>query len=508
MIYLGIDDTITPRVVEQEDIPHDVKYMTLSHRWNENNLIRLTTVNYADFAHQIDKALLPKTFIEAMEVTRQLGMFYLWIDSLCIVQDSVDDWQRESSLMSGVYTGSWCNIAATNAYGRDPGLYTDRDPREIRGCILKDPTFDTTFKVETDFYGSRNWEESISKSPLMKRGWVLQETTLAPRTLHFGPDRLFWQCATQKASEDSPYDLRVNRMRYYEDIPPEDEDDDMDFHGPPGWATVVHQYTRCQLTFPAKDKLVAISGIAKKYGAEDDYVAGLWWDDLLVQLTWRVFVRQKLYHDGLYQAPSWSWASTNKEVKYSWRRSTLTRIQLVTELVDVEITPVSQDSFGQVSSGRLRLRGPLLALAYRSHHINENDAISWGTLQHDFGGLHSNYNFRILPGTEHFPVDLDVREDPEWGEMMYCMPIYYERESSLGTQATVHGLVLKQTDKRRGEFERRGTIFLGDGITSGEVVIARLEELCRKGAKEIPKGCYESRDGPKNGLPLFTISIV
>jgi len=180
------------------------------------------------------------------------------------MQDSVEDWQRESSLMADIYSGSWCNIAATHAQDSDSGLYAERDPLDIRGCIVKDRNSGSLFKVEVDLYCSREWQKAVSNSPLMGRGWVLQEVTLAPRTLHFGRERLFWQCSTQKASEDCPLELHVNRMRYYEDPPL--EDDDKHFFGPPSWAAIVHKYSRCELSSPPKDKLVAISGIAKKFG--------------------------------------------------------------------------------------------------------------------------------------------------------------------------------------------------------------------------------------------------
>lgn len=96
--------------------------MTLSHTWGETRLISLTTANYKEYTFQIAKNLFPKTFLNAMEVTRQFGVFYLWIDCLCIIQDSADDWHAESSLMSNVYSGSWCNIAATRAENSDSGL--------------------------------------------------------------------------------------------------------------------------------------------------------------------------------------------------------------------------------------------------------------------------------------------------------------------------------------------------------------------------------------------------
>jgi hypothetical protein len=500
--------------MEQEQIPSEAKYTTLSHKWGGKRLIQLTTANYFEYTRQIDKAILPKTFLEAMDVTRKLGVFYLWIDSLCIMQDSVDDWQRESSLMSDVYSGSWCNIAATRAEDSDSGLYAERDPLEIRGCIVKDRKSGNIFKVEVDLYGSREWQEAVSNSALMGRGWVLQEATLAPRTLHFGRDRLFWQCPTQKASEDCPLELHVNRMRYYEDPPPEDEDDDKHFFGPPGWATIIHKYSRCNLSFPTKDKLVAISGIAKNYGIEGDYLAGLWRQDLLLQLTWRAFTGEGRTFNGAerplqYQAPSWSWASINREVKYSWRESTSTRIQQIARIISTNVEPVSEDKFGQVSRGQLRIQGSLARFGYyprlTDHIPNKWEAFYLGRTWPE---LHSNSVFKVLPKKWLVPCDIDFPEDLVDWDILYCMPIYYERESSLGPRCTVHGLILEPTRNAIGEFYRRGTILWGDRKTGGAESVRELEDYCRDAEEEIPWECYESRNGHKHGIPMYTITLV
>lgn len=308
------------------------------------------------------------------------------------------------------------------------------------------------FKVEVASYGSNEWEQAISKSPLMGRGWVLQEATLAPRTLHFGRDRLYWQCPTQKASEDCPLELQVNRTRYDKADSPEDEDDDKHFFGPPGWASIVHKYSRCNLSFPAKDKLVAISGIAKKYGIEDDYLAGLWRQDLLLQLTWRAFTgigrasknieRPWQYQ---YQAPSWSWASVNREIKYGWRESTLTRIQKVAKIISIDVEPVSEDKFGQVSDGEIQIQGSLAMFQYHQPSSPQRDKWLPFFRGRTWPDLHSSSGFMPIPEDSRedenwrIPCDMDFPEDLADGDTLYCMPIYYERESSLGTQSTVHG---------------------------------------------------------------------
>jgi hypothetical protein len=412
--------------------------------------------------------------------------------------------------MSDIYRGSYCNIAATCATDSTIGLYTERDPLEIRGCVVKDPYTSVIFKVETDFYNSREWEEAISTSPLLARGWVLQELTLAPRTLYFGRDRLFWQCSTQKASEDSPAELRVNRMRYYTDATGEDEY--KDFHGPSGWASIVHRYSRCDLTFPAKDKLVAVSGIAKNYGTAENYLAGLWRENLIPQLTWRAFRGNRAEE---YQAPSWSWASVNKELKYSWRDigdGKTVRLQLVAKLLGTDIVPITEDRFGKVSKGELRIQGSLLKLKYEGDTADQRAGPAWGTERRTLPQLHSASRFLMQPGDWPISVDIDFPEELDYGDILYCMPLYYERDTSANTQSAVHGIVLALTGKARGQYERRGTIFLGDKTMGGAWFFPKILDTfarhCRESAKEISRKCYESRDGRRHGMPMYTITIV
>ena len=89
-------------------------YTTLSHRWTEH-VVRLTTLNIRDFQRQLPTAALSRTFLDAFTVTRKLGMRYIWIDSLCIVQDSLNDWRKEAAQVGRIYENGLCNLAASGA---------------------------------------------------------------------------------------------------------------------------------------------------------------------------------------------------------------------------------------------------------------------------------------------------------------------------------------------------------------------------------------------------------
>jgi hypothetical protein len=494
LIFLGVDGTIEPRIIEQEDISPDAKYMTLSHRWGDHHLIQLTKSNYVDLARRIKKSSLPKTFLDVMGVARQLGIFYLWIDCLCIRQDDATDWERESSRMADIYAGSFCNIAATGVADNDHGLHAERNALEIHDCIIKVSNSTSTFKVEANDYGARIWEEHISRSQLMGRGWVLQEVTLAPRTVHFGSDRLFWKCSVRRAAENSPDELDMCRQHYQAEL----THPDYGYHGPSGWAEIVHQYSSCKLTYPAKDKLVAVSGIARQYGVEEEYYAGLWKADLILESTWRVHD----LHGGEtrpqeYQAPSWSWASINKEVRYSVQVAKPRKYDVVAKVIytDTFIYPAARDRFGKVLHGVLHIRGSLVKLRYKG--------TSCKTYMHRF---YDGTVFEIVPDGLAIAVAMDYGEEVQDGAIVYCLPTYFEVAEDV--RDGVHGLILEPTGRAKGEFYRRGVVFLGARSVGGPWDVGIFERCCRDLREEISVELGQECIKEFRGLPMYLIRLV
>jgi hypothetical protein len=171
-------------------------YVTLSHCWGKIQIKRLTKINISQLAECIDVNELTKTFQEAIIIARRLGVKFLWIDSLCIIQDSIKDWDKESSAMGDVYKNALCNIAATAAPNGHTGCFLERNPLLARTCRLrieglpglapKSQVYDLT---RVDF-----WKQAISAAPLIQRAWFLQERILAPRVIHFGKNQLLWEC--------------------------------------------------------------------------------------------------------------------------------------------------------------------------------------------------------------------------------------------------------------------------------------------------------------------------
>jgi hypothetical protein len=171
-----------------------VEYTALSHRWG-NDPPSKDDPRYCTTDSNIDArrtgfslSELPKTFQDAVRVTRELDIEYLWIDSLCIIQWNADDWKREAGRMEDVFASAYCTIAATSA--ADPNA----------GFLARNTS--TEYVRVQDAAGNQvcicthmdDFENDVEQAELNKQAWVMQERVLAKRTIHFGANQTYWEC--------------------------------------------------------------------------------------------------------------------------------------------------------------------------------------------------------------------------------------------------------------------------------------------------------------------------
>lgn len=175
-------------------------YAILSHCWGTKPFLILEESTQPQFQHGLSVSSLPKTFRDAIQAARNLGMNYLWIDSLCITQDSKKDWERELAVMGDIYCGAHINIAATGSSDGEGGLFHNRNVLKVQPCLIQlcVDNVQARFVVEADKAIER---ENIEQSPLLSRAWVLQERLLAPRVLHFAQEQMIWECKEMAACE-------------------------------------------------------------------------------------------------------------------------------------------------------------------------------------------------------------------------------------------------------------------------------------------------------------------
>jgi hypothetical protein len=170
-----------------------LKYVALSHCWGvlteaEKRQFCTTEENIKARQNGFDVSELPKTFRDAVRVTQNLGIQYLWIDSLCIIQGNQEDWEFEAKRMQEVYVGAYCTIAATSAVDSKAGFLH----RSVRSEYLH--IQDTSGR---QFYACTevdNFNNDVEKASLNRRAWVLQERVLSRRTIHFSANQVYFEC--------------------------------------------------------------------------------------------------------------------------------------------------------------------------------------------------------------------------------------------------------------------------------------------------------------------------
>jgi hypothetical protein len=214
------------------------------------------------------------TFRDALLVTRALNHSYLWIDSLCIIQDDPEDWARESALMADVYGNSALNIAATQAKDGNGGLFVNRDGALIPRQFIRMPNQEIH-----ELHDSKLYHRCLTDAPLSQRAWTIQERFLAPSTVHFSAEQIFYECGGLLSCESWPEGLPNNDNPYDPIFPHTIKDMST------GWAQIASLYSRSRLSFSG-DKLVAFSGIVRWFRSitGDEYIAGLWRRNLERQL--------------------------------------------------------------------------------------------------------------------------------------------------------------------------------------------------------------------------------
>jgi hypothetical protein len=283
-------------------------YAALSHCWGSNKgILRTTTATLPDYLQFIDSNQLSKTFRDALHVTRRLGLEYLWIDSLCIIQDDEEDRQRESSKMAAVFSDAFITIAATASPDSSGGCLFPRAPAKHIKVDYPEPGEGNAKSSNSVTFAQFSALESKSlyESPLYPRGWVLQEMVLSSRVIHFAQDQLFWHCRSRITSEDGFFDALLASTYF-------DLSSTTSAHK--SWWTWIEDFSNRDLT-KASDKFAALAGLTKSFqnttGSEP--VAGLWKGDLHFGLVW--CAGEQATRSSAIGIPTWPWASINGPVR-------------------------------------------------------------------------------------------------------------------------------------------------------------------------------------------------
>jgi hypothetical protein len=366
-------------------------YATISYTWGASGYKRLKTKNHdpnhpelTESSHQqgIVVERFPETLQDAIWIAKRLGFEYLWIDSVCIVQDDDDDWAKQSEAMTQIYAGARLNISATSCENSEQGVLQPTRQHGVRvGRLLVE---------EEDHNGTVLGQEllnlhvgkpldvlDLEDKTLASRGWVFQERLVSIATLHYTDEGIMWECVDGIRMESDQDYSKVDWKQQWKavmDAPHSNagEKEQTLVHASDphenvlsSWKNWTEAYAERHL-FDFEDRLPAIAGVAKtlseKFGF--NYAAGLWQEDVLGGLMWKRFKHTTTLtrHVG-DPVPTWSWASVQGRLEYldvklrsSWKGPMLE----VIGKIEVEMPPkASPESFSKVRSAKITVKGML-----------------------------------------------------------------------------------------------------------------------------------------------------
>jgi len=431
-------------------------------------MLTATKSNWKKLATNVPFDTLPPLFQDAIIVTRQLGMRYIWIDSLCIIQDSVRDWETESAKMGGIYENSYVTISATNSGDGSTRCLADR--RKAVKLNYENTTgkeFALRARLVQDHHPDVQENEPARLSGrLTSRAWALQEHVLSTRILHYTATELLFECKTSFRCECSPSRkvLPTTPALIPKAIAKQSKDRHPVWNA---WHRIVEQYSIRDLTV-SNDKLPAISGIASKIkdATSSRYLVGLWEHNLASDLLWSTSpaAMPDAHYFALdtYRAPSFSWASLSTPVSFytpddDERRKFKPSVTLVTS----SISMAGLNPLGGVTNAAVTLRGPTiraLLCSTQREGMWEYALLIKGTsairISHDCL-LVENITAAASNASEGTVRRAHCGDKPsEFKAAVLCLSVArYDSWAS--------GLVLSSSSKGDGSWERLGTFSAG-----------------------------------------------
>lgn len=376
-------------------------YVALSYCWGKSGNATTTSTNLRERMTGIDWSSLPSLIRDVVDFTRLIGVRYLWIDALCIIQDDKVDWRKESSQMGNIYAGAYFTISTDAAASTAQALTSPRN-LELKTqmkysedgvseeLVVQEKVHRVNELAATVVDGRRHrffarehyshWDIikglhdfEHRNAPLNSRGWTMQERLLSRRILHFGAHEMVWECKASADCEcggishdfswgqdrDTPmlaFDkakdvvTKSSTLQIYASAGEYIRDPEFTA----AWMRLVSMFTTRQLTHDT-DRLPAMSALAQRLSEGKTYLAGMWCEDLPWHLAWRPLAPDsEKYKVKPYTGPSWSWVSNVDPINWwEWTRKARSSITILESFTD----PMSFNLFGEVTAGMIKLKG-------------------------------------------------------------------------------------------------------------------------------------------------------
>lgn len=447
---LLVDVELTKLVSPKDDNlcgPDRLRYAALSYCWGNDPFLATTSSNIHAMRQSIPVSELPQTIQDAIVVTRYLGVKYIWVDSLCILQGADQaahcDWISELGKMGQIYQSAFVTIAAESAPNAYTGILNDRKAPSFSNCALQESlvSSDVVYLHPHVLYGGHNksFMQKV-KEPLHFRGWSLQESILSQRLLSFGTHELSWRCHHVQymeslcESQTHPSSMLLSPMKS------ETQNDDS-LRVFRNWEDIVEDYSTRLLT-KATDKLHAIAGLAEvaQRATAECYVSGAWTTsnkncEKLIGILWAHKPGKSSFSSAAdFKAPSWSWASVEGPIRF------LPHVKLK----DVVVT--------QSSRGRLKCNGTILKFDtirlrnFGSYYGCYDNFLPWADLPDTFK--------TYLDDLDNIPSKYKKGADGDPMELINSYFLALAKDPAASELSI--GLILLPAKTRRNHFRRIG----------------------------------------------------
>ncbi|KAI0377545.1 HET-domain-containing protein [Hypomontagnella monticulosa] len=356
-------------------------YVALSYCWGKTEFLKAKRENLESLKRGFGLMELPESVRDAIHIVREVGLRYLWVDSLCIIQpdgtkEGMADWEEQSAKMCSVYEQAYLTIAASSANSADESfLRHSSRPRYFEYDITSVPGLTMVARMQcVTGHHHRRWDENpMPDDPLDKRGWVLQESLLSNRMISYSTDELQWRCKTTTTCECQEF---INFIRPPVVTAGQTEREILD-----RWNDIVKGYSKRRFTNP-NDKFPALSGVCELIQRQTgwQYVAGMWKEHLFRHLLWHA-------HEGTSEplppvavAPSFSWASVDGTIVPLVAHRHRKQVSLGdikddydehVRLINLTVLPLDDNPFGRIKPGSsLTLEGKMMRNVWVTDRIN------------------------------------------------------------------------------------------------------------------------------------------
>ncbi|KAM5356542.1 hypothetical protein ACJ41O_003188 [Fusarium nematophilum] len=422
VINIGPESNDRIHVFEHDDTTQhiDEPYIALSHCWGKSHHLISTKATLSQWKKNIPFSDLARTFQDAVNISRKLGIRYVWIDSLCIVQDDKKDGEIEAAKMASIYNGAELVLSATGSIDGDGGCLFKREPFVTVSGTLPDGKVFEIYGRKTTQHGVFGWDTDVNSAkgssnpiagttigdvddhPLMTRAWCFQERLLATRILHYTRGEIIFDCLSSMDCECGALDgherdpliparrviktghkyitgTKSYRSAWTHPRPPLGEEAKAFEQHHELWRDLIIQYSQKQITHKS-DGLPAVAGLATKWSNDltGRYLAGLWEKDLLNGLRWMADEKDS-GEEPQYIAPSWSWLSVHRGVTWGLESFADDEYFVSVDFARTECHLSGLNPYGEVTSGYIFLTGRIMAVSF----FLQNDSVFLEKEGHD-----------------------------------------------------------------------------------------------------------------------------